>query len=174
MDLRPSRITADRDGWTWLAAGSRGAQLRLALWSTVLSVALILLAAVATLPPAPVAVLLVALVLGAGIWLGATLWNRAHSAVAVSSLGIAVRSGFDVAQVAWPALRAVVAEPVGGRVRIVVEAQGVRHRTATTFSRAAALEWLARCEREATRRRLRPAPLPDADGFRTAAGPAGV
>lgn len=174
MDLRPSRITADRNGWTWLAAASRGAQLRLAFWSTVLSVALILLAAVATLPPPPVAVLLVAVVLGGGLWVAAVLWNRAHSAIAVSALGIAIRSGFDVAQVAWPALRAVVAERVGGRVRIVVEAQGVHHRTSATFSRPVALEWLARCEQEAARRRLHPERLADGDGFRTSAGSAGV
>jgi hypothetical protein len=171
MDLRPSRIAVDDAGWTWLAAAPRGAQLRMAFWSTVLSVLLIVLAGAATLPPVPVAVPLVAAVLGAGVWLGATLWNRAHSAVAVSSLGVAVRSGFDTAQIAWYALHGVVAEPVGSRVRIVVETQDARHRTAATFTRAVAREWLGRCQREAAHRQMRPRPLPEGAGFRTAAAP---
>jgi hypothetical protein len=171
MDLRPSRIAEDGDGWTWLAAAPRGAQLRMTLWSTVLSVLLIVLAGAATLPPMPVAVPLVAAVLGAGLWLGTTLWNRAHSAVAVSALGVAVRSGFDTAQIAWPALHGVAAEPIGSRVRIVVEAQDTRHRTAATFTRAVAADWLARCEQEAAHRQMRPRPLPDRPGFRTSAAP---
>ncbi|MBW3603534.1 MAG: hypothetical protein KY460_01275, partial [Actinobacteria bacterium] len=89
MDLRPSTITTTDDGWTWLAADRRGAQLRMAMWSIVLSVLLIVLAAAATLPPVAVAVPLVAGVLGGGLWLATMLWNRAHSAVAVSALGVA-------------------------------------------------------------------------------------
>ncbi|HEX6254419.1 MAG TPA: hypothetical protein VFZ70_01280 [Euzebyales bacterium] len=171
MDLRPSRVAADGDGWTWLAADRRGARLRMTFWSTVLSVLLIVLAGAATLPPLPVAVPLVAAVLGTGLWLGTTLWNRAHSAVAVSALGVAVRSGFDTAQIAWRALHGVVAEPVGSRVRIVVEAQDTRHRTAATFTRAVALDWLARCEQEAVHRQMHPRPLLDGTGFRTSASP---
>jgi len=168
MDLRRSRITADADGWTWLAADRRGTQLRMAFWSTVLSVLLIMLAAAATLPPPLVAVPLVAGVLGAGIAIAAALWNRAHSGVAVSALGVAVRSGFDVAQVSWPALRSVVAEPAGSRVRIVVQVEGGRHRTAATFRRDVALRWLVECEQQAARRRLHPRPAEGAAGFRTA------
>lgn len=167
MDLRPSRITTSEDGWTWLAPDRRGAPLRMAFWSVVLSLLLIALAAAATLPPAVVAVPLVACVLGGGLWLTATLWNRAHSAIAVSALGIAVRSGFDVAQIAWPALQAVTADPVGARVRIVVEAQGTRYRTAASFSRDAALAWLATCEELAARRHLGTTPYADGAGFRT-------
>jgi hypothetical protein len=172
MDLRPSRIAEDGDGWIWLAADPRGAQLRLTFWSTVLSVLLIVLAGAATLPPAPVAVPLVAAVLGAGMWLGARLWNRAHSAVAMSPLGVAVRSGFDTAQIAWRALHGVAAEPAGSRVRIVVDAQDTRHRTDATFTRAVAMDWLARCEREAAHRHMHPTSLPDGSGFRTSAAPA--
>jgi hypothetical protein len=168
MDLRPSRITADDDGWTWLAADRRVAQLRMAFWSTVLSVLLIVLAAAATLPPPLLAVPLVAGVLGTGLVIATTLWNRAHSGVAVSALGVAVRSGFDVAQVSWAALEAVVAEPVGSRVRIVVRAEGVRHRTAATFTREVALRWLAECEQQAAHRHLRPRPADGAAGFHTA------
>jgi hypothetical protein len=167
MDRRPSRITADDHGWTWLAADRRGAQLRMAFWSTVLSVLLIVLAAAATLPPPLLAVPLVAGVLGAGLVTATTLWNRTHSAVAVSALGIAVRSGFDVAQVSWPALEAVVAEPVGSRLRIVVQAQGGHHRTAATFTREVALRWLAECEREAARRHRRLRPAEGTAGFHT-------
>lgn len=168
MDLRLSRITADADGWTWLAADRRGVQLRMAFWSTVLSVLLIVLAAAATLPPPLIAVPLVAGVLGAGIMIATALWNRAHSGVAVSALGVAVRSGFDVAQISWPALRAVVAEPAGSRVRIVVQVDGARHRTAATFTRDVALRWLAECEQQAVRRRLHPRPVADVEGFCTA------
>lgn len=168
MDLRPSTITTTDDGWTWLAADRRGAQLRMAVWSIVLSVLLIVLAAAATLPPVAVAVPLVAGVLGGGLWLAMTLWNRAHSAVAVSTLGVAVRSGFDVAQIAWPALRAVVAEPAGrARLRIVVLARGARYRTAASFSRRAALDWLAVCEDHADRHHMRPQPVSGSVGFRT-------
>lgn len=168
MDLRPSRITADTDGWTWLAADRRGAQLRMAFWSAVLSVLLIVLAGAATLPPPLIAVPLVAGVLGAGVMLATALWSRAHCGVAVSALGVAVRSGFDVAQVAWPAIRSVVAEPVGSRVRIVVRAQGTRHRTAATFTREVALRWLEECQQQAERRHLRPLPTDGVAGFRTA------
>lgn len=139
----------------------------MAFWSTVLSVLLIVLAAAATLPPPLIAVPLVAGVLGAGLMTATTLWNRAHSAVAVSALGVAVRSGFDVAQVSWPAVDAVVAESAGSRVRIVVHAEGARHRTAATFGREVALRWLTACEQEAARRLLRPRPLEDLPGFRT-------
>lgn len=167
MDLRPSRITSDPDGWTWLAPDRRGGQLRMALWSTVLSVLLIVLAATATLPPPVLAVPLVAIVLGGGIALAGRLWSRAHSAVAVSALGLAVRSGFDTAQIGWPALQAVVAEPAGGRVRIVVHARGAYHRTAATFTRAVALDWLATCEAHAASHHMRPQPVDDAAGFYT-------
>lgn len=166
MDLRPSRLTTEPDGWTWLAATSRGARLRQAFWSVVLSLLLIALAAAATLPPPIVAVPLVALVVGTGGWLATTLWSRAHSAVAVSALGIAVRSGFDVAQVGWPAVRAVVAEPAGRRVRIVVESTTGRHRTASSFTPAVARAWLGTCVEHARRRHLRPEPVDGADGFR--------
>ncbi|HSJ47061.1 MAG TPA: hypothetical protein VK923_20510 [Euzebyales bacterium] len=168
MDLRPSRITAEDDGWTWLATDRRGAQLRMAFCSTVLSVLLIVLAAAATLPPPLLAVPLVAGVLGAGLVTATTLWNRAHSGVAVSALGVAVRSGFDIAQVSWAALEAVVAEPVGARVRIVVHVDGARHRTAATFTRDVALRWLVVCEQEAARRHLRPRPADGVAGFQTA------
>lgn len=167
VDLRPSRITTGPDGWTWLAAGRRGAQLRMAWWSVVLSVLLIGLAAAATLPPPVVAVPLVAAVLGTGMWLSARVFGRAHSAVAVSGLGVAVRSGFDVAQIGWPAVQAVYAERDGGRVRIVIEAQGARHRTAATFSPAVAVDWLATCAEHARRRHVHPEALEDAPGFRT-------
>jgi hypothetical protein len=167
MDLRPSRITTTADGWTWLAPDRRWAPLRMAFWSIVLSVLLIVLAAASTLPPAVVAVPLVMGVLGAGLWLATTLWNRAHSAIAFSAVGIAVRSGFDVAQIAWPAVQAVTADPAGTRVRIVVEAQGALHRTAASFSRDAALDWLATCEQLAARRHLGTTPLADGAGFRT-------
>ena len=165
MDLRPSRLTTRPDGWTWLAATSRGARLRQAFWSVVLSLLLVALAAAATLPPPVVAVPLVALVVGAGGVLATTLWSRAHSAVAVSALGIAVRSGFDVAQIGWPAVRAVVAEPVGRRVCIVVESSNGRHRTASTFTPAVAREWLETCAEHARRRHLRPEPVEGVDGF---------
>lgn len=168
MDLRPSRITSDADGWTWLVADRRGAQLRMALWSAVLSALLIVLAGAATLPPPLIAVPLVAGVLGAGVMLATALWSRAHSGVAVSALGVAVRSGFDVAQVAWPALQSVTAEPVGSRVRIVVSAQGCRHRTAATFNPDVALRWLAECRQQAERRHLRLQPTDGVAGFRTA------
>jgi hypothetical protein len=168
MDLSPSRITSGVDGWTWLAPDRRGGQLRMAVWSTVLSVLLIVLAAVATLPPPVLAVPLVALVLGVGLTLAGRLWSRAHSAVAVSALGIAVRSGFDTAQIAWPALQAVVAEPSGRRVRIVVYARGARHRTAATFTRDTALDWLATCEAHAAKHHMRPQPVAGQPGFRTA------
>jgi hypothetical protein len=167
MDLRPSRITADADGWTWLAADRRGAQLRMAFWSIILSVLLIVLAAAATLPPPLLAVPLVAAVLGCGLWVTATLWNRAHSGVAVSPLGVAVRSGFDVAQIGWPALQAVLAEPVGTRVRIVVRAHGTQHRTAATFTREVALRWLATCEAHAAQRHLHPRRAEGSLGFHT-------
>ena len=167
MDLRPSRITAEDDGWTWLATDRRGAQLRMAFCSTVLSVLLIVLAAAATLPPPLLAVPLVAAVLGTGLAMATTLWSRAHNGVAVSALGLAVRSGFNVAQVSWSALEAVVAEPVGSRVRIVVHADGAVHRTTATFTRDTALHWLAECEREAARRHLRPRPAEGLAGFRT-------
>jgi uncharacterized membrane protein YhaH (DUF805 family) len=107
MNLRPSIVTT-KDGWTWLSPSRRGAQLRQAFWSVVLSLMLVMLAAAATLPPRLIAVPLVAVLLGSGIWLTRTLWNRSHSAVAVSDIGIAVRGGFDVAQIGWPALDAVV------------------------------------------------------------------
>lgn len=165
MDLRPSRLTTGPDGWTWLAATSRGARLRQAFWSVVLSVLLIALAAAATLPPPMLAVPLVAVVVGTGGWLAKTLGSRAHSAVAVSALGIAVRSGFDVAQVGWPAVRAVIAEPTGRRVRIVVESSNGRHRTASTFTPAVARAWLETCTEHARRRHLRPEPVDGADGF---------
>lgn len=168
MDLRPSRIDTAADGWTWLAPDRRAAQLRMTFWSIVLSILLIVLAAAATLPPVIVAVPLVAGVLGGGLWLAMTLWNRAHSAIAVSAVGVAVRSGFDVAQVAWSALEAVTAEPVGARMRLVVQAHGSRHRTAATFTRVVALDWLALCEEHADRRRLQPRPVEGAAGFRTA------
>lgn len=167
MDLRPSRITTTADGWTWLAPDRRVAPARMAFWSIVLSVLLIVLAAAATLPPAIVAVPSVAGVLGAGLWLTATLWNRAHSAIAVSALGIAVRSGFDIAQIGWPALEAVTADPASARTRIVVEARGARHRTAASFSRDAALQWIATCEEHATRRHLGTRPVSGGAGFRT-------
>lgn len=167
MDLRPSRITTTADGWTWLASDRRWAHLRMAVWSMVLSVLLVVLAASATLPPTIVAVPLVAGVLGVGLWLATTLWNRAHSAVAVSALGVAVRSGFDVAQVAWPALQAVTVDPAGTRMRIVVEAHGARHRTAASFSRDVALRWLATCEQHAVRRHLPTRPVDGGMGFHT-------
>lgn len=167
MDLRPSRITTTADGWTWLTPDRRAAQLRMAFWSIVLSVLLIGLAAAATLPPPIVAVPLVAGVLGAGLWLVTTLWNRAHSAIAVSTLGVAVRSGFDIAQIAWSALEAVLAEPAGARLRIVVQAQGTRSRTAASFTRDVALDWLTICERLADQRQLHPRPVGDGAGFTT-------
>jgi hypothetical protein len=167
MDLRPSTVTTTEEGWTWLAPSRRGAQLRQGFWSIVLSLLLIVLAAAATLPPRLIAVPLVALVLGSGIWLTRTLWNRAHSAVAVSALGIAVRGGFDVAQIGWPALEAVLGVPHGNRMRIVVEARGARHQTSTTFSREAALSWLETCADHASRRRLQPQPVEGMAGFRT-------
>lgn len=167
MDLHPSRITSADDGWTWLAPGRRGAQVRLAFWSVVLSLLLIALAAAATLPPTWIAVPLVAVVLGCGLWLAKTLWSRAHSAVAVSALGIAVRDGFDVAQIAWPALLAVMGEPRGARLRIVIEAQGARHRTAATFSRDTALRWISTCAEHAARHHMQPVALDQGAGFRT-------
>jgi hypothetical protein len=168
MNLRPSIVTTTEDGWTWLSPSRRGAQLRQGLWSAVLSLMLVALAAAATLPPRLIAVPLVALVLGGGIWLARSLWNRSHSAVAVSDLGIAVRSGFDVAQIGWPALDAVLGVPRGNRLRIVVEARGARHETHTTFARDAALSWLATCAEHASRRRLRPQPVEGLEGFRAA------
>jgi hypothetical protein len=166
MNLRPSSVTTTEDGWTWLASSRRGAQLRQGFWSVVLSLLLVILAGAATLPPRLIAVPLVALVLGGGIWLARSLWNRAHSAVAVSDLGIAVRGGFDLAQIAWPALEAVLGVPRGSRLRIVVEARGARHETSTTFTRDAALSWLATCAEHAGRRRLRPQPVDGLEGFR--------
>lgn len=167
MNLRPSTVTTTADGWTWLSSDRRGAGLRQGFWSVVLSVALIVLAAAATLPPEPIAVPLVALVLGGGIWLAATLWNRAHSAVAVSALGVAVRGGFDVAQIGWPALEAVLGVPRGTRIRIVVQARGARHQTSTTFTREAAVVWLEACADHAARRRLQPRAVEGVAGFRT-------
>lgn len=168
MDLRPSTVTATDDGWTWLSASRRGAELRQGFWSIVLTLVLIVLAAAATLPPRLIAVPLVALVLSGGIWLAGTLWNRAHSAVAVSALGVAVRSGFNVAQIAWPALEAVVGIPQGKRMRIIVEVRGgERHETRATFTRHAALAWLETCVRHAERRSMRPEPVPGTAGFRT-------
>jgi hypothetical protein len=166
MNLHPSTVTTTEDGWTWLAPSRRGAQLRQGFWSAVLSLLLVLLAGVATIPPPPVAVPLVAVVLGGGISLARFLWNRSHSAIAVSELGIAVRTGFDVAQVAWPALEAVLGVPRGERLRIVVEARGARHQTHVTFARDAALSWLATCADHASRRRLRPEPVEGVEGFR--------
>lgn len=168
MDLRPSTVTTADDGWTWLSASRRGADLRQGFWSVVLTLVLIALAAAATLPPQLIAVPLVALVLGGGIWLSRTLWNRAHSAVAVSALGVAVRGGFDVAQIAWPALDAVLGIPHGKRVRIVVEARGGgRHETSATFAHEAALTWLDACAEHAERRRMHPEPVTGMAGFRT-------
>jgi hypothetical protein len=167
MDLRPSTVTTTDDGWTWLSAGRRGAQLRRGFWSVVLSLALIGLAAAATLPPRPIAVPLVAVVLAGGLWTFRSLWHRAHSAVAVSGLGIAVRNGFDVAQISWPAVDAVLGEARGRRMRIVVATRGGgRHGTAATFSRAAALAWLEQCTDHARRRSLRPAQVDGCAGFR--------
>jgi uncharacterized membrane protein YhaH (DUF805 family) len=165
MNLRPSIVTT-KDGWTWLSPSRRGAQLRQAFWSVVLSLMLVMLAAAATLPPRLIAVPLVAVLLGSGIWLTRTLWNRSHSAVAVSDIGIAVRGGFDVAQIGWPALDAVVGVPHGDRIRIVVEARGARHQTHVTFAREAALSWLAMCAEHASRRRLRLQPVEGMEGFR--------
>jgi hypothetical protein len=168
MVLRPSTVLTDEEGWTWLAPSRRGAQLRQAFWSVVLSVLLIVLAAAATLPPPWVAVPLVTVVLGAGVWLVRRLWQRAHSAVAVSALGVVVRGGFDTAQIAWPALDAVVALPAGPhRVRILVEGRGARHATAATFAREPAVAWLEACADHARQRRLAPEPLDDLPGFRT-------
>lgn len=166
MNLRPSTITTTEDGWTWLSHSRRGAQLRQGFWSAVLSIVLIILAGAATLPPRLIAVPLVAVVLGGGFWLARTLWNHSHSAIAVSDLGIAVRGGFDVAQIGWPAVEAVVGVPHGKRLRIVVEARGARHETSATFARDAALSWLAACADHASRRRLRPAPVTGMAGFR--------
>lgn len=167
MDLRPSTVTTAQDGWTWLTSNRRGAQLRQGLWSVVLSLLLIGLAAAATLPPPLLAVPLVAGVLGTGVWLARSLWKRSHNAVAVSSLGVVVRGGFDVAQIGWPAVEAVLGVPQGKRVRIVVEARGARHQTVTTFSRNAALEWLTSCAEHARQRRLQPEPVDGMAGFRT-------
>jgi hypothetical protein len=166
MNLRPSTVITTKDGWTWLSPSRRGAQLRQGFWSIVLSLMLVMLAAAATLPPRLIAVPLVAVVLSGGIWLTRTLWNRSHSAVAVSDLGIAVRGGFDVAQIGWPALEAVFGVPYGKRVRIVVEARGARHQTGATFTRDAALSWLATCAEHAGRRRLRLQPVEGMEGFR--------
>lgn len=167
MDLRPSTVTTTDDGWTWLSASRRGAELRQGFWSAMLTLVLIVLAAAATLPPRLLAVPLVALVLSGGIWLARTLWNRAHSAVAVSALGVAVRGGFDVAQIGWPALDAVLGVPQGRRMRIVVEARGGgRHETRATFTRHAALAWLDACAEHAERRRVHPEPVPGMAGFR--------
>jgi hypothetical protein len=167
MNLRPSTVTTTEEGWTWLSPSPRGAQLRQGFWSFVLSLLLIALAAAATLPPRLIAVPLVALVLGGGIWLARMLWNRAHSAVAVSALGIAVRGGFDIAQIGWPALEAVLGVRRGRRLRIIVEARGARHQTSTTFTREAALSWLETCAEHAGRRRLQPRPVEGMEGFRT-------
>jgi hypothetical protein len=142
--------------------------LRQAFWSIVLSLLLIALAAAATLPPRPFAVPLVAVGLGSGLWLTRRSWSRAHSGVAVSALGIAVRSGLDTAQIAWPALEAVLGVPHGKRMQIVVEARGVRYRTSATFTSDAALSWLATCADHASRRRLQPVPAEGLAGFRTA------
>lgn len=167
MNLRPSIVAATEDGWTWLSASQRGARLRQGFWSAVISLLLIALAAAATLPPRTIAVPLVALLLGGGVWLIRTLWARAHCAVAVSSLGLAVRGGLDVAQIAWPAVEAVLGVPRGGRMRIVIEARGARHQTRATFSRDAALAWLDVCAEEAARRRLHPVAIDGVTGFRT-------
>lgn len=167
MNLRPSTVTTTEEGWTWLSPSRRGAQLRQGFWSFVLSLLLIALAGAATLPPRLIAVPLVAVVLGGGIWLTHTLWNRAHSAVAVSAVGVAVRGGFDIAQIGWPALEAVVGVPRGKRMRIVIEARGARHQTSTTFTREAALSWLETCAEHASQRRLQPQPVEGMAGFRT-------
>lgn len=168
MQLRPSTVTTTDDGWTWLSASRRGVELRQGFWSVVFTAVLIALAAAATLPPPLIAVPLVALVLGCGIWLSWRLWNRAHSAVAVATLGVAVRGGFDVAQIGWPALDAVVGIPHGKRMRIVVEVRGgTRHETSATFTRAAALAWLDVCAEHAERMRMRPEPVTGMAGFRT-------
>lgn len=169
MDPRPSSVTTTaEDGWTWLAPSRRGAELRQGFWSIVLALLLIVLAAAATLPPPPLAVPLVALVLAGGIWLSVTLWNRAHSGVAVSNLGIAVRGGFDVTQVAWPAVDGVVGRPHGPRLRIVVEVRGgTPLETSAAFTREAALSWLDACAEHAERRHMRPAPVDGMAGFRT-------
>lgn len=169
MDLRPSSVTSTADdGWTWLVPSRRGAQLRQGVWSVVLTLLLIVLAAAATLPPRPIAVPLVALVLAGGLWLSGTLWNRAHSGVAVSALGVAVRGGFDVTQIAWSAVDAVVGRPHGTRLRIVVEVRGgAPHETSAAFTRAAALAWLDTCAGHAERRHMRPEPIAGRAGFRT-------
>lgn len=167
MDLRPSTVTVTHDGWTWLTATRRGTVLRHGLWSVVLSVLLIGLAAAATFPSRWLAVALVAGVLGAGLWLVRSLWNHSHSAVAVSALGVAVRGGFDVAQIGWPAVEAVLGVPHGKRVRILVQTRGARHQTAATFSRAPAEDWLAICAQHARQRRLHPRPVAGMAGFRT-------
>ena len=73
---------------------------------------------------------------------------------------------FAVAQVAWPALEAVLGVPRGERLRIVVVARGARHQTHVTFARDAALSWLATCADHASRRRLRPEPIEGVEGFR--------
>lgn len=167
MNLRPSTVATTDDGWTWLSSSQRGARLRQAFWSAIISLLLVALAAAATLPPRPLAVPLVAVLLGGSAWLVRTLWTRAHCAVAVSALGLGVRGGLDVAQIAWPAVEGVFGVPVGQRLRIVVAARGARHETAATFGREATLDWLAACAEHAERRRLRPEPVEGMAGFRT-------
>lgn len=167
MNLRPSTVATTDDGWTWLSSSQRGARLRQGFWSAVISLLLIALAAAATLPPRLIAVPLVALLLSSGVWLIRTLWGRAHCAMAVSALGLAVRGGLDVDQIAWPAVHAVLGVPCGGRMRIVIEARGARHETKVTFGRDAALAWLAACAEHAERRRLHPVTIEGAAGFRT-------
>lgn len=132
MNLRPSTVATTDDGWTWLSSSQRGARLRQGFWSAVISLLLIALAAAATLPPRLIAVPLVALLLSSGVWLIRTLWGRAHCAMAVSALGLAVRGGLDVDQIAWPAVHAVLGVPCGGRM---IEARGARHETKVTFGR---------------------------------------
>lgn len=168
MDLRRSTVTTGDDGWTWLAADRRGARLRQTAWSLVLSLLLIGLAAAATLPPRALAIPLVAIVLGASLWLVGRLWRRSHSAVAVSARGVAVRTGFDVAQIGWPAVVAVIGAPAGGRVRIVVETRDGQHASAATFTRGPASDWLATATATAASRHLAPQPLDGIAGFRAA------
>lgn len=169
MNLRPSTVTTAEDGWTWLSPSHRGARLRQGFWSAVISLLLIALAAAATLPPRAIAVPLVALLLGGGLWLIRTVWGRAHCAVAVSALGLAVRGGLDVEQIAWPAVETVLGVDAGGRMRIVIAARGARHETPATFGRDEALAWLLACREHADRRRLRPVPVAGVAGFRTSA-----
>lgn len=145
----------------------RWARLRQGLWSLLLSLLLIAGAAAATWPPPVIAVPLVALVLGTGIFLAARLWRRAHAAVAVSGIGIAVRNGIDTSQIGWPAITWVIGLPRGRRLAIRILGRDLRLETATSFQRELALAWLDACREEAGRRRLGPQPLPDGPGFIT-------